>query len=1017
MTRQVKNIFLLPAILLFTVSCLKPAELSAQLKYAEFYKISVQNGLSSDFVKSVIQDREGFYWIATSDGLNRFDGTSFRVFRYDKNDTASLSHNLCMIVMEGKDGDIWVGTQKGLSRYQKKTGRFRRYYFHHPKYNDDIINPVYTLMEDKDGNIWVSNYGLWKINPQTNEIKSFTYQDKPTSLSDASQTFNAEYDSVTHGIWMSTAYQLNFFSIKQNKFFNSSINPLQWKVFNLKEKNFFITCHNGTLWLYAEADKTFYTFIPKENKLQQTRLEFPQKTDGISNDKQGNILFRFNSMPPIIYNPALLSIDILTDIPEINFQATGGEVNSFYTDREGNRWFCTKKGAIVARKQESALTIHKLFNETIPLPSFRRICCVNDTSIIIGTANGLLDYNPAVKSMRLMTDTDLQHNITALFNTRDNILWIATTEAAILHLDLQKRKLIKKIPMPSPAFFLIADKGGSIWAGTWDGGLFELDAKGNIINHYSQGNSFKHQGYFLGGYYDGANELWMGLNGGNGFAKLDINNRHFEHFKIKSDNKDDFGVNSINALLKDKDDNIWLGTFGSGLYYFNRGKGTFINFNRGDGLSGDFINSLTFDKRGNLWIATNNGIDILNLSDTSFAHINTKLEFDDNGFVNNLFKYRDNLYYISNGRLTVIDPEKFSGNSSNAGIIISDFRISGKEMTNKPGNKLRLNYSQNFFTLEFSVLKVSPDIPAEYKYKLEGFDPGWNYSGRRGIANYTNVPSGKYVLLLNATNESGIWNTEPIRISITISAPFWKTWWFFILASLTVVSIAFGLVRYRFMQIKKNQKRQLALVVDTQEKEKKSISAQLHDDLGVRLSALKYFVTSLKQYLQPGNTKADEIYSKTISSIDESVEDIRYLLINLSPKTLNEYGYLMAVEDLVNKLRRLHIINVELHQKGLEQRLTPEMESGLYRITQELINNTLKHAQAQTIRLSIQKNDEIINLTYTDDGKGFDTVENSKGYGLENIHTRVALLNGKIEWLHSKNKVIGASINIPCTHT
>ena len=219
------------------------------------------------------------------------------------------------------------------------------------------------------------------------------------------------------------------------------------------------------------------------------------------------------------------------------------------------------------------------------------------------------------------------------------------------------------------------------------------------------------------------------------------------------------------------------------------------------------------------------------------------------------------------------------------------------------------------------------------------------------------------------------------------------------------------------MQIKKNQKRQLALVVDTQEKEKKSISAQLHDDLGVRLSALKYFVTSLKQYLQPGNTKAEEIYSKTISSIDESVEDIRYLLINLSPKTLNEYGYLMAVEDLVNKLQRLHIINVELHQKGLEQRLTPEMESGLYRITQELINNTLKHAQAQTIRLSIQKNDEIINLTYTDDGKGFDTVENSKGYGLENIHTRVALLNGKIEWLHSKNKVIGASINIPCTHT
>ncbi|HWR32447.1 MAG TPA: two-component regulator propeller domain-containing protein [Chitinophagaceae bacterium] len=996
---------------------MKPVELFAQLKHAEFHKLSVQNGLSSDFTKSIIQDRHGFYWIATSDGLNRFDGTSFRVFRYDKNDTASLSHNLCMIVMEDRKGDIWVGTQKGVSRYQKKKDKFRRYYFHHTKFKDDIINPVYTLMEDNDGNIWVANYGLWKINPRNDEIKSYNFEDKPTALSDASQTWNAEYDSTANGIWISTAYHLNFFSLERNTFFNSSNNPLHWKVFDLPEKNPFFTCHNGTLWLYAEPYKMFYTFISKENKLQTTPLAFEKKADGISNDKEGNILFRFAAMPAIIYRPGSASMDTIPAVPEINFSDDGGLVNSFYTDHSGNKWLCAKKGVVVARKQENAVTIHKLTGKSIPLPSSRRICCLNDSSIIIGTGKGLYNYNPLNRVSIPVSGKDFQHNITALLNAGDSILWVATSEAAILHYDLKKKKITRKVPMPSPVFFFLADRFRSFWAGSWDEGLYEMDGKGNILTHFVQGKGFSHQGYFLGGFYDGADEIWMGLNGGNGFAKLDLKNRQFKHFKIKSDHDNDFGLNSVNAILKDKNNNVWLGTYGSGLFYFNQGTGHFKNYNRSDGLSGDFINSLTFDTRGNLWVSTNTGIDILNLKDTSFSHINTKIEFDDNGFVNNLHKYKNNLYYISNGKLTVINPEKLSSNNQSANIIISGLKISGNEINAKHGEALTLKYNENFINLEFSVLKVSPDIPAEYKYKLEGFDPDWNYSGRRGIANYTNVPPGKYVLLLNATNESGIWNTEPVSLSITISPPFWKTWWFKVLAIIIFSGAVYGIVRYRFLQINKRQKRQLALVVDTQEKEKKSISAQLHDDLGVRLSALKFFVSSLKQYLQPGDSKADEIYAKSISAIDESVEDIRYLLINLSPKTLNEYGYLMAVEDLVNKLRRLHIIDVELSQKELEQRLTPETESGLYRITQELINNTLKHAQAQTIRLHIEKKDGNILLNYSDDGKGFDIARSSTGYGLENIHTRVALLNGRIEWQHSGGKITGVNIIIPSTHT
>lgn len=1011
-----KTQFIALALAFFTGSV--PTALSAQLKDAEYYKLSVQNGLSSDFTYCIIRDSEGFYWIGTADGLSRFDGTSYKIFRHDRNDSNSLSHNSCYTLLEDRNGDIWVGTQKGVNHYQKKKGKFTRYYFKHPKFNDDIINPVYTLMEDRDGNIWISTYGLWKINPQTGETTSFTWHDKPNRLSDSTQTRNAEYDIDAHGIWFTTALQLNFFSIDRKEFFNTGNNPPGWKVFGLPEKNPFITADKkGLIRLYAELSKNLYTFRAEDNVLEQTFLPLYDKIERFTDDKSGKLLFRFISKPCRIYYSGSNTFDSLPALPELNIPADAALVYNIYTDPGGNFWLCTKKGAIVVRKPENYISIKKLELKDKKLPSARRVCVVNDSAIILGTGKGLFTYTPGANTPIPFNENDFHKSISAILNAGDSVLWVATSDDVILHYDIRRRIIRKKISMPTRTLFIMPDKYGSVWAGTWSEGLFEFDRKGNILRHYTEQNDFAHQGYFLGCYYDGEDELWMGLNGGNGFARLNVKTKKFSHYKIRSERKTDFPVNSINAVLKDKQNNIWLGTYGGGLYCFNQSTGAFKGFNHNDGLSGDFINSITNDSRGNIWISTSQGIDVFNSADSSFGHINTSIEHDNTGFVNNLYKYKENLYYISNGKLTVVSPEKFNGGRQQAATIISSVKISGKELNDKPGNTLTLNYNENFFTVEYSVLKVSPDIPAEYKYKLDGFDKGWNFPGRRGIANYTNVPPGKYVLLLLATNESGIWNTEPLRIFITIKPPFWKTWWFYLLAGLAVVSLLTAIVRYRLNQIKARQQKQLMLVVETQEKEKRNIAAQMHDDLGVRLSALKYFATSLKQFLQPGNRKAEEIYTKTISSIDESVEDIRYLLVNLSPKTLTEYGYLMAVEDLVNKLRRMHIIQVDLFQQGLEERLPAEMESGLYRITQELINNTLKHAQARAIKLHIERKDGNLQLNYSDDGKGFDEKQNSNGYGLENIHTRVTLLNGKIEWKQLSGKITGVSISIPCPHT
>jgi signal transduction histidine kinase len=475
----------------------------------------------------------------------------------------------------------------------------------------------------------------------------------------------------------------------------------------------------------------------------------------------------------------------------------------------------------------------------------------------------------------------------------------------------------------------------------------------------------------------------------------------------------------VNAVVKDSAGNLWLGTYGGGLFYYDNRQKQYGNYSRSDGLSGDFINSLTMDNSGNLWVCTSRGIDIIEARTGSIVRIYDDIQFEDQGFVNNLLVGKDgNFYYTQNNTVLSINPAKYSSTNREVKLIRSSFKIMNEEVPALiNASAISLPHDRNFFTIEYSVLKESPSIPAQYAYKMEGLDADWKYIGNRGYVNYTSIPPGKYTLLMNATNEFGKWNSKPLSLTITIDPPFWKTWWFFAILALVISSIAAYIIQSRIRQIKKRQREIVRLVVATQEKEQKNIAGELHDHLGVRLSALKFFLTSLKNYLSPDKYQVQETYQKAMATIDESVEDVRYLLINLSPKTLNEYGYLKAVEDLVNKLGKLHAINISLQQNGLEDRLHAEIEAGLYRITQELINNTLKHANAKNILLRIEQKNGMVKLSYEDDGIGFNPYSKSNGYGLENIHTRVALLNGKIEWNSHPGKFSRVAISIPSIHT
>ncbi|MGQ0738143.1 MAG: sensor histidine kinase [Bacteroidota bacterium] len=1011
------------------LQCIATSVSRAQHSGGVFYHLTTKNGLSSNRVNAVIQDREGFYWIATQDGLNRFDGSNCRMFRSNKNDSTSLSHNDCRLLLEDDKGDIWIATPRAVNRYVKKTGKFERYYLSHPSVLADRLT-IRGMVKDEAGNIWVTSVGLWQYNIYSRQWTRYLHE--PANPASVPEGFNylLQYDRFNKGLWMSND-GLTFFNIAEKKFHHKAHNPKNIFPFRIAPADgIFVLDSLGTIWFYNDPELELSNYSFRDKRVRSFPAYVSKGVYSCSVDELNRIWFNHWSKSTAIYDPATNKMDTLFLAPTHQQSPLTDIATHLYIDITGNYFISSSKGVSIYNPRAQAVRYFWLTDKRKPEPGVENtINCLaeqNESIVWVGTGAALFRYDFAQNKTKAIENLPLSSPIIrCLYIHKDSVLWIGGW-SEILLFDLRSERVLKKISLDANPQFIMAGSPGQIWVGTWAQGLFKFSNTGQIteriVQQPDQPRSLLYNG--LPSFVSSATEpcFWIGYNYEYGFFKLNYTNHTIENFKIPAGTSFNSVYNSINAIAEDKQGNLWLGSYGGGLTFFDRRKNRFTNYTRSDGLSGDYVNKILPDAGSNIWVTTSNGLSIIDGRTHSIMKSEIDLSFPDNDFrANGIVRKNGKLLFFSGLKLVEIDPVAYLQSTYPSEILLSNFKIFEKETplpVNKKGEPgIHLSYRQNFFSLEYSLLKSNPDASTQYAYKLDGFDKDWNHVRERRIAYYTNVPPGRYTFSVKATDESGKWLYFSGPVVITITPPFWKTWWFYLLCGIMAALTVFYVVSSRINQFKKRQREQLRLVVATQEQEKKNISAELHDDLGVRLSALKYFVTSLKDYLQPGNPMATETYSKTLEVIDESVEDIRYLLVNLSPKTLNEYGYLMAVEDLVNKLRKLHIIDIELKQKGIEGRLPADIESGLYRITQELINNTLKHAGATAIQLQIEQTAGFIRLQYEDNGKGFNTALPAQGYGMQNIQTRVTLLNGKTEWDTGINKPAKVIIEIPYNHT
>lgn len=992
--------------------------------FSQFNYYSLDEGLSQSHVRNILYDRNGFLWVGTQDGLNRFDGYQFTHFRREVENSNSLPGNYISSLAEDKNGNILIGTINGAALYNPFTNRITRI----PNKTFQI-GSVSSFIQSKEGSFWIGSYysGVYKITD--NKIEHFTKGTHPTSISDNYTTALCQ-DSLGN-IWIGTfGFGLTKYNTSKKLFekidllAKNSSNTIN-SLIAFSQNSLLVGTTNGLIILNTVTNQ--YSLY---------------KIDGIKNnvlhvylDGKNNIWLALEGEGVYLFN---YKDKLFTKVPieeKNNSNVQLNNIQSIHQDNNGNMWFGTSTNGLVKWKKNKNY-FHSISNKTLggllSNYSIRSVFKDNDGNIWVGTDFGLNKINSKTKQVK-----QYFHNPNNSSSINDNKVWsIASdldgnvwfgTQRGLAKYQKQSdsfERYIYRINTneDSPVFpirSIYIDKDNLLWFGTFGAGLFSFDIKNKKFQNHTFTNSNKDAKKDVVIFHikeDDNKRLWLAA--ASGLAVYNKKTKNYSRYFSDSNNELSQTQCVFYAIEIENDSTFWLGTLGDGLIKFNpiKNKSTFLNDK--DGMPNNIVYGLLRDSKRNLWLSTNYGISKYNTLNNEFKNYDKNDGIPTNEFNTGAFTYdsKGNLFFGGIEGLLYFNPDSIGTSSIKPKLAVVNFKVFDKTLF--PGKvffnnqTINLNYTQNFFSFEFSSLDLTSSPKNEYSYMLEGYDKKIIYSSQRRYAAYTNVEPGKYTLLLKASNADRLWNDEGIKIYLIIYPPFWATIWFYVLVSFLLIASTVLLIRHRILKIRKvkelqqNYTRQL---IESQENERKRIASELHDSIGQNLVVIKNRAIIALNTPQTQVNQMEEILNIT----SQTIGDVRAIAYNLRPYQLGKIGLTKAIEAVINQGIQSSQIHFTFSVDNIDNSVTEENEIHLYRIIQECIANALKHSSAKSVSLSIKKESNKIILHYSDDGIGFDfesEIASPSGLGISNLLQRVKLLQGVIN-IESK-KGIGSKILI-----
>lgn len=937
----------------------------------QFTHLTTKAGLSQSTVNSIIKDKAGFMWFGTSDGLNRYDGYKFKVYRNIKADPGSIPGNVIKVLFIDRAGKLWAGTLGGgLASYNEKSDSFDRY----------GSGVVYTIYEDRKGNLWIGTFeGLFIVDRKKKKvIPAEKYDLKLKAL--GKQLITAVIQDDKNNFWIGTNKGL-YLSSEKSKGLKIFYTGRQTGGLTNDEITVLLQDRKGRLWAGTRGGLNRFDY--------NTSTFAPAYSQGPGNkDRIGGVInsLFLNTDHTIwigredclgFFNPDKSSFTAIRTDAHDSQSLNHNSVYSIYRDNQQILWVGTYSGGINKYdKNQSFVSHYKIYDPKNQKTNTNLVTSFAEgfkDELWIGTDEGGLfswnSFSNTYSQFNIFENSTYKpgHSILTLLRSKNKeSLWIGTYKDGLFRLNLRTQKLqgynIANGTLKSNSVFaILEDRNGKIWAGTNGGGVSVINPATGYAEHFSNdptSNSLINN-TIRSFVEDKEGNIWIGTYGG-----ISIFNPHSKKFDYFTIGNSHLSGNIIYALFRDSDDNIWVGTMGAGLSFFNKSLRDFANFSERQGLSNDIINSILEDKEGYLWISTSRGVNKFDRKKLKFTNF-----LSQDGLKTNEFN-RGAGYISSNGEIlfgsvegfNIFNPDNIRRNTFIPPVVITDFQLPDnsipggvnkvRKLNASSHNPISLSYDQSVFTIEFAALSYSAPEKNTYACMLEGFDKGWHYTGYDKKVTYTNLDPGEYLFKVKAANNDGVWNNEGTTLKIIIKPPFWKTNWAY---GLYVIII--GIILYFiFYELKTREKLKNELVLEklTSEKMKElnqlklnfftNVSHELRTPLSLIIDPLRKITeeeVSIGQIKNLSNL-AFKNSSRLLSLVNQLLDFRKFEgSLKLDPVTVNIIETIQDVAHAFRERASKRDIEFSIEFSAIFQTATIDVDK-FQKILTNLISNAFK---------------------------------------------------------------------------
>lgn len=945
-------------------------------------------GLPQNSVTAIAQAPDGHLWIGTFGGLARFDGTHFRLI--ERADSLGRHVDRILSLAVAPDSALWIGTeQDGLFRYHQ--GAFFRY-----TTADGLPdNTVAALHVDRRGTLWVGG-------PQGGVARfgGGRFEAFPDADGVPLAHVVSFHEDAAGTVWVNAGDR--FVTIE-----DGTPSARRWRARLVPGMlTFALEDRAGARWF--GLTRGLARVADGQARVYGRDRGIPSVV-GMAEDPDGGYWLATNNDGLFFFQPeGGDGVARQYALPDGRRQY---RIRAIQVDLEGNVWFGTDADGLLRVKRNVFTTYTSAHGLSYDVAT---AVYVDAAGVVwVGTncwgvnAIDLARRTVRTYKPRMPGDPTGDPCVFALTESPPGTMWAGTYGGGLTRLTGgAEERLGRALLRDSVVVALFADRGGTVWAGTNAAGLAALDGP-RVVATYTTEDGLAHDGVrVISQTRDGA--LWIGTLGG--LSRL------AEGRLTSYAAADGLSAAHVRALYEDADGNLWIGTYGGGLNRLRDGRFTAIT--RQDGLADDVVSAILEDDRGHLWMSGNRGIfrvdrdELVAFAEGRVRRVHSVLYGETDGLRNAETNggFQPAAWKDAGGRLwfptvqgvAVVDPARVGTVERPPPVTIDEVMVDGASQP--PAERLVAGPGRPNLEFRYTGLSLTAPEHIVFRYRLDGFDQDWVEAGTRRVAYYPRLPPGRYRFRVSAATRDGVWDPGGTGLALQVTAPPWGTWWFRAGSGAGLLALAAVLLRRRELDARRRRAAQEEFsrrLIESQEHERRRIAGELHDGLGQELLVVRNrALLALQSDTLSAPAREQLQHISTIAA--QSLESVRRLAHNLTPRQLDHLGLSEALRSMIEAVRETTEMTLEATVDPVDGLLPVEGEINLYRIVQEGLSNVVHHAGAGRAVVRIRREGDALRVTLEDDGRGFwvrrdDRGHLSGGFGLSGIAERVRILRGRIE--------------------